>query len=114
LGEQILKLVTGERFIISTCFWEQEVYWKTEKGETIIKYQQAKMSSMEKGLISLKGSLTTETERLLISSGLLVRQSAHKRIAVKMAIIIPLLQLQADYKKCHCNATRKHSIKDGK
>ena len=90
-GEQTLKLVTGERFILSTSFWEQEVYWKTEKGETIIKYQQATMSSMGKGLISSEDSLTIETEKLLISSGVFVRQLTRKRRAMTVAILIPII-----------------------
>ncbi len=90
-GEQTLKLMTGERFILSTSFWEQDVYWKTEKGETIIKYQQATMSSMEKGLISLKDSLTIETEKLLISSGLFIRQMTRKRIARTVVIMILII-----------------------
>lgn len=91
LGEKTLQLVTGEKFVISTSFWEQEVYWKTEKGETIVKYQQATMSSMGKGLISLNDSLTIETEKLLISSGLFIRQSTRKRVARTMAIMIPII-----------------------
>jgi len=88
---QTLKLVTGERFTLSTSFWEQEVFWKNEKGETIVKYQQATMSSMGKGLISLKDSLTIETEKLLISSGLFARQIRHKRAALIVVIMIPIL-----------------------
>jgi hypothetical protein len=87
---QTLKLVTGERFSLSTSFWEQEVYWKNEKGETIVKYQQATMSSMGKGLISLKDSLTIEVEKLLISSGLFARQVRHKRLILVAAIMIPI------------------------
>ena len=90
-GKQTLKLVTGERYFISTSFWEQEVYWKTRKGETIIKYQQATMSSMEKGLISLDDSLAIETEKLLISSGLFARQMTRKRIVRAVVIMIPII-----------------------
>ena len=88
---QTLKLVTGERFTLSTSFWEQEAYWKTENGETIIKYQQATMSSMGKGLISLNDSLTIDKEKLLISGGLFARQLRHKRIVLFIAIMIPIL-----------------------
>ena len=88
---QTLKLVTGEKFTLSTSFWEQEAYWKTEKGETIIKYQQATMSSMGKGLISLKDSLTIDTEKILISSGLFARQARRKRIALFIVVMIPIL-----------------------
>ncbi len=88
---QTLKLVTGEKFTLSTSFWEQEAYWKTEKEDTIIKYQQATMSSMGKGLISLQDSMTFETEKLLISSGLYARQARHKRTILLIAIMIPLL-----------------------
>ncbi len=90
-GTQTLKLVTGERFTLSTSFWEQEVYWKDEKGETIIKYQQATMSSMGKGLISLKDPLTIDTQKLLISTGLFARQVRRKRIALVIVIMIPIL-----------------------
>lgn len=88
---QTLKLVTGERFTLSTSFWEQEAYWKTENGETIIKYQQATMSSMGKGLISLNDSLTIDIEKLLVSGGLFARQVRHKRIVLFIAIMIPIL-----------------------
>jgi len=90
-GTQSLKFVTGERFTLSSSFWEQEVYWKNEQGETIIKYQQATMSSMGKGLISLKDSLTVETEKLLIGSGIFVRQLRRKRAALIVVIMIPIL-----------------------
>lgn len=90
-GEQTLKLETGERFILSTNLWEQEVFWKDEKGETIIKYKQAKMSSMGKGLISSKESLTIEMEKLLISSGVFIRQLTRKRRTIIVAIMIPII-----------------------
>lgn len=83
--------MTGEKFILSTSFWEQEVYWKTENGETIIKYQQATMSSMGKGSISSTDLLTIETEKLLISSGIFVRQLARKRRAMAVAVVILII-----------------------
>jgi hypothetical protein len=85
-----LKLTTGERFTLSSDFWEQEVYWKNEQGETIIKYQQATMSSMGKGTISLNDSLIVEIEKLLICSGIFARQIRRKRAAF-IVIIIPIL-----------------------
>ena len=87
---QTLKLATGEKFTLSSSFWEQEAYWKTDKGETIIKYQQATMSSMGKGLISLNDTLTIDKEKLLISSGLFARQARHKRLILVAAIMIPI------------------------
>lgn len=90
-GEQTLKLLTGEKFYLSTSFWEQEVYWKTERGETIVKYQQELMSSLEKGLISAEDSLTLEMEKLLISSGIFVRQMIRQRIARVVVIFIPII-----------------------
>jgi hypothetical protein len=90
-GIQTLKLLTGEKFTLSTSFWEQEVYWKNENGDTIINYQQATMSSMGKGLITLKDSLTFEMEKLLISSGLFARQLKRKRAVLFIAVMIPIL-----------------------
>ena len=86
-----LILITGEKFILSSNVWGRNVNWKTENGETIIKYEQATMSSMGKGLINSKDSLTLETERLLISSGLYIRQYLHKRAAVIVAIAFPII-----------------------
>ncbi len=88
---QTLKLLTGEKFTLSTSFWEQEVYWKNEKGDTIIKYQQATMSSMGKGLISLSDSLSVEMQRLLISSGLFTRHLRHKRIVLMIIVLLPIM-----------------------
>ena len=91
LGSQTLKLLTGEKFVISTSFWEQEVYWKAEKGDTIITYRQATMSSLEKGVISLAETLNIETEKLLVCSGLFARQIRRKRIAGTVAMMIPIV-----------------------
>jgi hypothetical protein len=91
LGTQTLKLPTGETFILSSNVWGRNVNWKNEKGETIVKYQQATMSSMGKGLISLNDSLTIETEKLLVSSGLFARQLLHKRVVLIVVIMIPIL-----------------------
>lgn len=90
-GNQTLKLVTGEKYFLSTSLWEQEAYWKTEKGDTVIKYQQATMSSMGKGLISLSDALSIEKEKLLITSGLFARQLRHKRSVVIIAAMVPIL-----------------------
>lgn len=90
-GEQKLKLATGEIFFISTSFWGQEAYWKTIEGETIITYKQAAMSSLENGLIKLNASLTSDIEKLLISTGLFARLVSRKRIAQTVAVMIPIL-----------------------
>ncbi len=90
-GNQTLMLATGERFMLSTNVWGRNVNWKNQKGETIIKYQQATMSSMGKGVVKLVDSLTNETEKLLISSGLFVRQLILKRVSVAAAIGIPII-----------------------
>ena len=86
-----LLLTTGEKFILSSNVWGRDVNWKTEKGETIIKYEQATLSSMGKGLITLKGSVNIEIEKLLICSGLFIRQYVHRRAAVIVAIGIPII-----------------------
>jgi hypothetical protein len=89
-GRQTLKLATGEKFTLSTSFWEQEIFWKNEKGDTIVKYQQATMSSLGKGLITLNDNLTLETEKLLICSGLFIRKTLQKRRALVVIMIILL------------------------
>ena len=56
-----------------------------------MKYEQATMSSMGKGVIRLKDSLTLDTEKLLMSSGLFMRQLMHKRGALAIAVMIPVM-----------------------
>jgi hypothetical protein len=89
-GLQSLKLTTGERFTLSCNFWGQEVYWKNEQGEIIIKYQIATMSSMGRGTISLDSSLTAETEKLLVCSGIFARQLKRKGAAFMIMMIMIL------------------------
>lgn len=96
-GNQTLKLATGERFTLSTNAWGGDVHWKTQDGQTIIKYKQATMSSMGKGVISLAESLTNDTEKLLVSSGLFTRQLIHKRVAFVIAIAIPIVLALTTY-----------------
>lgn len=90
-GTSSLKLANKEKYSLSTSFWEQEVFWKTPQGETIIKYQQATMSSMAKGVISVNKELPLDTEKLLISSGLFIRQLARKRAAVVAVICLMIV-----------------------
>ena len=89
-GRQTLVLATGEKFTLSTSFWEQEIFWKNEKGDTIVKYQQATMSSLGNGLITLTDNLTLETEKLLICSGLFIRKVMQKRRALVVIMVILL------------------------
>jgi hypothetical protein len=90
-GEQTLYVVTGEKFFLSTSLWEQEAYWKTEKGETVIKFQQMFMSSVGKGMINSQNTLTIEMEKLLISSGVFIRQLKRKQTAAIVAVMIPII-----------------------
>lgn len=88
---QTLRLRSGQRFTLSTSFFEQEAYWKAEDGTTVITYQQATLSSMGKGLISTHDSLPEEIKTVLISGGLFARQARRKRILLIAATIIPIL-----------------------
>lgn len=49
------------------------------------------MSSMGKGKIDITDSLTIEIEKILISSGLFVRQLILKRVTLTIAIVVPIL-----------------------
>lgn len=91
LGKQTLKLSTGETFELVSNFWGRDVTWKNTSGDTIAKYQQATMSSMGKGKIDITDSLTIEIEKILISSGLFVRQLILKRVTLTIAIVVPIL-----------------------
>lgn len=86
-----LKLKTGEIFTLSSNVWGRDVRWEKNIGEIVIKYEQTTFSAMGKGLIKIKDSLDIEIEKLLISSGLYIRQYIHKRAAVTIAIAIPII-----------------------
>jgi hypothetical protein len=90
-GNQLLTLETGERFTLSTNVWGRNVTWKNQHGEVIVQYRQATMSSMGKGVINLVDSLPGETEKLLMSCGLFVRQLILKRVALVVAMFIPII-----------------------
>ncbi|MGE0772874.1 MAG: hypothetical protein AB7K37_14255 [Cyclobacteriaceae bacterium] len=90
-GNQTLKLASGACFTLSTNAWGRNVQWKASDGQTVVKYQQATLSSMGKGVISLADSLALDTEKLLICSGLFVRQLIHKRVALTVAILVPII-----------------------
>jgi hypothetical protein len=90
LSKQTLKLVTGDKYDLTSNFWGRNVKWKNEKGETIVNYKQASMSSMGKGTINLVDSLTIELEKILVGSGLFVRMLIVKRIALTVAIVVPI------------------------
>lgn len=91
LGEQTLKLESGERFFLYASFWEQEAYWKSEAGETVVRYRQAFMSAMSRGEITAAASLPSETKNLLVGSGLLLRSMMAKRRALTVAILLPII-----------------------
>ncbi|MEA5520810.1 hypothetical protein [Limnoraphis robusta] len=88
-----IKLLTGEKYQLATNFWGRDVGWTNSDGERIINFKQATFSSMGKGTINLKDNLTLDTEKLLISSGLFVRQLIQKRVVLATAIMIPLLMI---------------------
>jgi hypothetical protein len=96
-GVQVLKLPTGERFTLSSNFWGRDVNWKNEKGEAVITYHQSAITAAGKGLINLNESLKLETENLLISSGLFIRQVMLKRVILLLVIIIPALASSRRY-----------------
>jgi hypothetical protein len=89
--DQTLKLTTGELFTLSTNVWGRDVNWKTKDGEVVVKYQQATLNSMGKGVVSVEDSLTDETAKVLVSSGLFVRQLIRKRVALTVVCMIPII-----------------------
>jgi len=90
-GQQVLTLPSGERFTLSTSFWEQEVYWRNENGNTVIRYQQATMSSMGKGSISVQDTLPMDTQRVLMAGGLFARHLRRKKASLLVAFFFPMM-----------------------
>ena len=89
--KQTLTLITGEKYELVSNIWGRDLSWKNSAGETIIKYQQATMSSMGKGTITLTDSLTIEAGKMLVTSGLFIRQLILKRRTLIVMIFIPIL-----------------------
>lgn len=88
-----IVLATGERYELTTNFWGRDVGWKNAKGERIINFKQGTFSSMGKGTISLEDNLSLDTGKLLMSSGLFVRQLIQKRVVFAVVIMIPVLMM---------------------
>lgn len=91
LGKQLLTLTNGERYELVSNFWLRNVTWKNANGSTIVKYRQATMASMGKGIVELTDSGKSEIEKLLVASGLFVRQLILKRAALTALIFLPIL-----------------------
>ncbi len=82
-----LHLASGEQFTLHTNVWGRDVQWKNEKGESIIQYKQATLGTMmAKGSVVFKASLPPETAKILMSSGLYIRQCVRKRGATFVSI----------------------------
>jgi hypothetical protein len=96
-AKQTLELLNGEKYVLTSNLWGRDVRWENSKGEPIMKYQQATMASMEKGVINLKDTLTEETEKLLMSAGLFMRQLILKRILLIFLFLIPILAASKRY-----------------
>lgn len=90
-GLPTLTLATGERFILSTDFWERELYWKTDRGEKCMIYHRPALSSMGKGMVYVKDGLAGEKARLLMSTGLYARKRVHYLITLAIAVIVPIV-----------------------
>lgn len=96
LGRHRLLTSAGRAYFLSTSLFEQEAYWKTESGQTLITYQQATMSSLGKGTIKMAESLSVEEQTLLIASGIFARKAEHRRrvwVAVFMLFIASAARL---------------------
>jgi|GEM_PF-1933254 len=89
--EPKLKLVAGDTYLLTSNFWGRDVKWINAQNEIVMKYDQATMSSMGKGTITYKDSLSTETEKLLMTAGIYVRQLILKRASLLIVIMIPIL-----------------------
>ena len=83
--------MTGERFQLSTGFWQQAASWQKENGKTVIRYEHAALGSRGKGIVCSPDALPPALETLLLSSGVYVRQLTQKRTAVMVAIVMPLI-----------------------
>src|SRR6187402_2923056 len=77
---QSLTLTGGERYDLVSNFWGRDVKWKNQHGEELIKYYQATLSTMGRGTINTNGTLSRETEILMISGGLFIKQMMLKRM----------------------------------
>ncbi len=85
-----LQLATGETFILPSNFFGRNVQWTNSKNEAIVKYEQASMTSMGKGTITLTTPLPAETEKVLIIAGLYIRQLILKKTSLLLIVLIPI------------------------
>ncbi|MBF9239622.1 hypothetical protein I2I05_19675 [Hymenobacter sp. BT683] len=90
-GEPALTRASGELFVLSTSLWEQEAYWKTAGGETLMRFQQAALSFIGKGVIRSAEALPRELETLLVSSGVFAQQLSRNRTVLLVAMLLLLI-----------------------
>lgn len=71
LGTTHIKLDTGQIFKVSSNLFNRNLKCVNLKGQTIIKYKMATLSSMRKGYIEISKSLTDDEREILSASGLI-------------------------------------------
>jgi hypothetical protein len=86
---QSLRLTNGERYDLVSNFLGRDVKWKNQRGEELIKYHQATLSTMGRGTIHTSSTLSRETEILMISGGLFIKQLMLKRMLIVMVAMFP-------------------------
>jgi hypothetical protein len=90
-GRQTLQLATGETYVLTSNAWGRNLNWKTAEGKPLVYYDQATLGSGGWGTIRLSESLTVDTEKLLVSTGIFGRQLLQRRLARVVLVMIPVI-----------------------
>jgi hypothetical protein len=89
-GNQTLTLKNGDKFSLTSDFWGSNAKWQNLKGDTIVTYSAATMSTMGKGTIHISENMDEEIEEILFSGGLFIKQYIIRKFILISAILSPL------------------------
>jgi hypothetical protein len=71
LGQTFIELNNGNKFRLSSNLFGRNLKLLGVKGEPIVEYKMATLSSMRKGFIKVGDSLTKDDKEILLSAGLI-------------------------------------------
>jgi hypothetical protein len=71
LGQTFIELNSGNKFRLSSNLFGRNLKLLGVKGEPIVEYKMATLSSMRKGFIKVGDSLTKDDKEILLSAGLI-------------------------------------------
>ena len=87
LGQTYIELKNGNKFRLSSNLFGRNLKLLGVKGEPIVEYKMATLSSMRKGFIKVDDTLTQDDKEILLSAGLIAGRFNTYRLTFGIMIL---------------------------